>query len=374
MLLKRFFFSALAATAAARSQVIDLIPSNFDDVVLKSGKPTLVEFFAPWCGHCKKLAPIWEDLAVTYENAKDKIQIAKVDADANRELGKRFGIQGFPTLKYFDGKSDKPEEYKSGRDLESLTAFIEGKTGIKSKKKQELPSDLTLLTDDTFDAAVGQEKHAMVAFTAPWCGHCKKLAPTWETVATDFSSDSSVLIAKVDADSPNGKATAKAHGVSGYPTILYFAPGSKEGVKYAGGRSEEDLLKFVNEKAGTHRLPGGSLNVTAGTIDALDAVLLKLTGSNIAEISTEVSAEAEKLKETAQYKYAEYYVRVFTKLGESDTYVAKELARLDGILAQGGLAPAKRDELQSKVNVLRKFMAQFGEKVQEKVEEIKDEL
>jgi protein disulfide-isomerase A6 len=134
------------------------------------------------------------------------------------------------------------------------------------------------------------------------------------------------------------------------------------------------LLTFVNEKAGTHRLPGGSLHVTAGTIDALDSILLKLTGSNIAEISTEVNAEAEKLKETAQYKYAEYYVRVFTKLGESDTYVAKELARLDGILTKGGLAPAKRDEIQSKVNVLRKFVAQLAEQVQEKVEEIKDEL
>jgi protein disulfide-isomerase A6 len=170
MLLKHLLFSALAATAAARSQVIDLIPSNFDDVVLKSGKPTLVEFFAPWCGHCKKLAPVWEELAVAFEHAKDKVQIAKVDADANRELGKRFGVQGFPTLKYFDGKSDKPEEYKSGRDLESLTAFIEDKTGIKTKKKQERPSDLTLLTDSTFDAAVGQDKHALVAFTAPWCG------------------------------------------------------------------------------------------------------------------------------------------------------------------------------------------------------------
>ena len=126
MLIKGFFFSALAATVAARSAVIDLIPSNFDDVVLKSGKPTLVEFFAPWCGHCKKLAPVYEDLAFNFEHAKDKVQIAKVDADAERELGKRFGVQGFPTLKWFDGKSDKPSDYKRYR-LEKKRMSGEGR-------------------------------------------------------------------------------------------------------------------------------------------------------------------------------------------------------------------------------------------------------
>lgn len=88
---------ALVSTSAA-SSVLDLIPDNFDDVVLKSGKPSLVEFFAPWCGHCKKLAPIYEELASSLDFAKDKISIAKVDADAEKELGKRFGVQGFPTV------------------------------------------------------------------------------------------------------------------------------------------------------------------------------------------------------------------------------------------------------------------------------------
>lgn len=96
----------------------------------------------------------------------------------------------------------------------------------------------------------------------------------------------------------------------------------------------------------------------------------KLTGTNIADIAVEVNKEAEKLKESAQYKYAEYYVRVFEKLQNSDGYAAKELARLDGMLTKGGMAPAKRDELQSKTNVLRKFVEQLAGKV----EDAKDEL
>ncbi|KAL2212157.1 protein disulfide-isomerase tigA precursor [Sarocladium strictum] len=374
VLIKSFMLAALAATATAKSAVLDLIPDNFDKVVYDSGKPTFVEFFAPWCGHCKKLAPVWEELATSLESQKDKIQIAKIDADAERSLGKRFGVGGFPTLKFFDGKNKDPQEYNSGRDLESLTAFIEEKTGIKPKKKLEMPSSIQMLTDKSFEELVGSDKNVLVAFTAPWCGHCKNLAPTWELVATDFANDENVVIAKVDVESGNNKAVAKDQGVTGYPTILWFPAGSKEGEKYKGGRTEEKFLEFVNQNAGTHRVPGGELDTTAGTIEALDTVVAKLTGSNIADISAEVQTQAEALKDSAQYKYAEYYVKVFDKLSNSDGYAAKELARLDGILTKGGLAPAKRDEIKLKTNVLRKFILDAAEKVEEKAEEIKDEL
>lgn len=170
VLLKTFVLAGLAAAVAAKSAVLDLIPDNFDKVVLKSGKPTLVEFFAPWCGHCKTLAPVYEELALAFEHAKDKVQIAKVDADAQRDLGKRFGVQGFPTLKFFDGKSDKPTEYNGGRDLESLSKFITEKTGARSRKAVAKPSSVVMLTDSTFKKHIGGDKNVLVAFTAPWCG------------------------------------------------------------------------------------------------------------------------------------------------------------------------------------------------------------
>jgi protein disulfide-isomerase A6 len=170
VLLKSFVFAGLAVAVAAKSAVIDLIPDNFDKVVLKSGKPSLVEFFAPWCGHCKTLAPIYEELASNFEAFSNKVNIAKVDADAQKSLGRRFGVQGFPTLKWFDGKSDKPEDYNGGRDLESLTAFITEKTGINAKKKATAPSAVEMLNDKTFKEQIGGDKDILVAFTAPWCG------------------------------------------------------------------------------------------------------------------------------------------------------------------------------------------------------------
>lgn len=170
MVLLKSLVLAFAATVAAKSAVIDLIPSNFDDVVLKSGKPSLVEFFAPWCGHCKTLAPVYEELASGLESQKGKVNIAKVDADANRDLGTRFGVQGFPTIKFFDGTSETPEDYNGGRDLESLSAFIEKKTGAKLKKAAAAPSHVDMLTDSSFKQKIGGDKDVLVAFTAPWCG------------------------------------------------------------------------------------------------------------------------------------------------------------------------------------------------------------
>lgn len=169
MLVKRFVFASLAAAVVAKSAVLDLIPDNFDKVVL-SGKPALVEFFAPWCGHCKTLAPVYEELAQVFEFASDKVSIAKVDADAEKALGKRFGIQGFPTLKWFDGKSKDPQDYSGGRDLESLTKFVTEMTGLKPRKAKAPTSDVEMLTDKTFKEIIGSDKDVIVAFTAPWCG------------------------------------------------------------------------------------------------------------------------------------------------------------------------------------------------------------
>ncbi|RYC59940.1 hypothetical protein CHU98_g6265 [Xylaria longipes] len=364
VLLKSFVLAGLTAVVAAKSAVLDLIPSNFDDVVLKSGKPTLVEFFAPWCGHCKNLAPVYEELGQAFASSKD-VQIAKVDADAEKALGKRFGIQGFPTLKWFDGKSDKPEEYKGGRDLESLTKFITNKTGSKAKKVLQLPSQVEMLTDATFKKTIGGDKHVFVAFTAPWCGHCKNLAPIWESLAEDFINEPSVVIAKIDAEAENSKATANANGVTSYPTIKFFPKGSTEPESYDGGRSEVELIEFINSKTGTRRVPGGGLDVTAGTIDILNHIALKYSvgTDKLAELTAEAKKAVKDLSDDAQYKYAEYYIKVFDKLAQNEGWVAKESTRLDNIIKKGGLAPSKLDELQSKSNILKQYIDSVAEKI-----------
>lgn len=364
-------FAVLAASTA--SAVLDLTPDNFDDLITKSGKPALVEFFAPWCGHCKKLAPVYEELATNFEFAKDKVSIAKVDADAEKDLGRRFGVQGFPTLKWFDGKSDTPADYQGGRDLESLSGFISEKTGLKIKTKKAAPSAVEMLTDRSFKNEIGGNRDVLVAFTAPWCGRmldpfvdygqpyaanlsadCKSLAPIWEQVATDYALESNILIAKVDAEAENSKATAQDQGVNSYPTIKYFPKGSTIPEPYEGGRTEQDILSFMNEKAGVHRTVGGKLDEIAGTIPSLDTILSRLTSESIAGLSEQIATVAKSSKD----KYAEYYVKVSDKLSKNAGYAEKELARLQGLIKKGGLAPEKVDDLTSRSNILRRFKGQ----------------
>lgn len=402
----QLFTAALAAVSTVSAgSVLDLTPKNFDKEILKSGKPALVEFFAPWCGHCKSLAPIYEELAASFEGAKDKVIIAKVDADEHKELGKKYEISGFPTLKWFDGTGkSKPEDYKSGRDLDSLTAFITEKTGAKAKKAKTAASQVEHLTDSTFTEKIGKDQDALVAFTAPWCGRqyiptsraisstswakwlrqtilrhvlmyetdCKSLAPTWEKLAADFVHDDNVLIAKVDAEAPNAKATAEKFGVKSYPTILYFPAGSTESQPYESGRSEEDLVKFVNEKAGTYRSPGGTLNALAGVIPSLDATVASLsTGGDKAY--KELIKQAGKL----QGKYAEYYTKVAKKAQDNQGYVEKELTRLTNLISKGSLAPEKLDDLTSRKNILSVFagkVAGAADSVKEAAESVKAEL
>jgi len=98
-----------------------LVSSNFDDVVFNEEKEVLVEFYAPWCGHCKQLVPIYDQLGEKFKD-HESIVIAKMDATAN-EL-EHTKIQSFPTLKFYK-KDNTVVEYNGERTLEGMTKFLE---------------------------------------------------------------------------------------------------------------------------------------------------------------------------------------------------------------------------------------------------------
>ncbi|XP_070841664.1 protein disulfide-isomerase A2 [Chaetodon trifascialis] len=99
-----------------------LVGKNFESVALDPTKNVFVEFYAPWCGHCKELAPIWEQLGEKYADNEDII-IAKMDATANEV--ESITVQGFPTLKYFPAGGKEVVDYTGNRDLETLSKFLD---------------------------------------------------------------------------------------------------------------------------------------------------------------------------------------------------------------------------------------------------------
>ncbi|CAI9291448.1 unnamed protein product [Lactuca saligna] len=116
-----------------------VVADNFNDIVFKSGKNVLLEFYAPWCGHCKKLAPILDKIAASFANDADVI-IAKIDATANDIVHEGFDVKGYPTL-YFKSASGKLLQYSGKRSKDKITSFIKKnkeKTNQQSSIKEEL--------------------------------------------------------------------------------------------------------------------------------------------------------------------------------------------------------------------------------------------
>ena len=95
--------------------------ASFEQDVLQSSKPVLVDFWAEWCGPCKMIAPILEEVAKDYE---DRLQIVKINVDENQDVPAKFGIRGIPTLILF--KNGANAAHKVGALSKSqLTAFID---------------------------------------------------------------------------------------------------------------------------------------------------------------------------------------------------------------------------------------------------------
>ncbi|KAF5888830.1 protein disulfide-isomerase-like, partial [Clarias magur] len=115
-----------------------LVGKNFEQVVFDETKNVFVEFYAPWCGHCKELAPEWEKLGEKYQD-HENIIIAKMDATANDM--EDVAVQGYPTLKYFPaGTERKVIDYNGNRDLETFVKFLDN-GGVLPEEEEDDDDD-----------------------------------------------------------------------------------------------------------------------------------------------------------------------------------------------------------------------------------------
>jgi len=345
-------FVCLFALSLA-SDVLILTPDNFDSEV-GGDQPAFIEFFAPWCGHCKSLAPEYEIAATAF--AKLPVKIASVDADQHKDLGGRFGVSGFPTLKYFPAGSKEGEAYNGGRTAKDIVSFVNGKAGTNARIK-EAATAVVVLTDDNFDGIVkDSNKNVLVEFYAPWCGHCKKLVPDYEKLAGIFQSESDVVIAKLDATEEKKKA--EEFKVTGYPTLKWFPKDNKDGESYDGGRTLADFVEFINEKTGSQRTKDGGFLPTAGRISELDELVTKFKTAAAAEKKI-ILAEAEKLIANVKGRakeFAKFYSINFKRIIEKgEDFIGQEVARLQRLIDSGNVKPDKFSEFSQRLNILNHF-------------------
>ena len=280
LLLAALLHSALGATAfyTSKSGVTTISDADaFRKEVLQHNGIVLVEFFAPWCGHCKALKPAYK------EAAKMLSGIAKVVAvDASEEVGQSiagpYGVQGFPTMLIFGADKAKPVPYNGDRSANAIADAVMkevkslynarrsgGGSGSSSsgsgsrggqqqqqqRRQQQRQTAVVALTGANFeDEVLGSSDLWLVEFYAPWCGHCKNLEPEFHEAAERLKADG-IRLGQVDATAEG--ALAEQFGVQGYPTIYYFPPGGGRPEPYNGGRDADSMVTFM----ATKQLEGG---------------------------------------------------------------------------------------------------------------------
>ncbi|CAK0801175.1 unnamed protein product, partial [Prorocentrum cordatum] len=114
------------ALGARGDEVLALTTANFSQH-LKDNKQTLVEFYAPWCSHCKKLAPEFEKAAGSLKALGKPVSLVKVDATEEKDLATKYGVKGFPFLIWFE--DSKETEYDGGRTAETIVEWVQSMMG-----------------------------------------------------------------------------------------------------------------------------------------------------------------------------------------------------------------------------------------------------
>ncbi|KYO29873.1 protein disulfide-isomerase [Alligator mississippiensis] len=135
--------------------VLVLRAASFDRA-LAAHPHLLVEFYAPWCGHCKALAPEYVKAAAQLKAAGSAIRLAKVDATEEADLAQQFGVRGYPTIKFFrNGDRAAPREYTAGREADDIVNWLKKRTG---------PAASTLADVAAAEALVEASEVAVIGF------------------------------------------------------------------------------------------------------------------------------------------------------------------------------------------------------------------
>ncbi|KAI3675980.1 hypothetical protein L1987_85576 [Smallanthus sonchifolius] len=334
----------------ALSDFVTLTPNNFEKEIGQD-RGALVEFYTSWCGHCKKLAPEYERLGVSFKGTKS-VLIGKVDCDEHKQICTKYKISGYPTIKWFAKGSLEPQEYDGAHTAYALVEYMNSQAGT-NVKMGAIQRNVVRLNSENFDEIVLDEtKNVLVEFYAPWCGYCKTLDPTYESLAAAFKKEDDVIIAKLDAQ--KYKDLEKKYSVLGYPTLKLFSKNNKGGEIYGGEFDLDSLVNFINDKCGTGRDRNGQLTSTAGIVENLNKLVkdfLSAGDDDKKQKYSIIEEEAGNL-DGPLARYGKIYTKIAQScMAKGAGYAKNELKRLERILSKS-VNPLKAEEFTLKKNIL----------------------
>jgi len=223
-------------------------PQHFNKFMKTEKGKVLAMFYAPWCGHCKRMKPDYQAAA---KELKGSAVLAAMDVNKpeNSVIAKKFNVTGFPTLLYFES-GQYQFAYPGDNNKAAIKAFLaDPKPEAEDKPKEvewsEEPSEVVHLSDDNFDSFMESEPSVLVMFYAPWCGHCKKAKPHFVSAASIMAQMN--IPGKLTAvDCTKHQQLSKRFDVKGFPTIKYFKDGQMA-FDAGDARDQESILKFMKD-------------------------------------------------------------------------------------------------------------------------------
>ncbi|KAF8960247.1 thioredoxin domain-containing 5 [Flammula alnicola] len=249
--------SFLLFASAVPVSSTELTPDTFGPTVEKG--LWFIEHFSPYCSHCTHFKPTWDKLVVEAGTEIPSVKLATINCITYGDLCEKNGVGSWPTLLMFEnGKI--VDQFGGARDMDALKTFI--KRHVKDEPLAEptpefapkaIPpkqppkpilnpsGEVLALTGDSFSPSLAKGP-AFVKFFAPWCGHCKKLAPTWKQLARHMQGK--VTVAEVNCDDHG--SLCKSQGIQGYPTLVWYGQGDSANGRseYMGGRKLDQLKEF----------------------------------------------------------------------------------------------------------------------------------
>jgi len=300
---------------AEESFVIQLTDKNFDDLVLGSKVPWIIEFFAPWCGHCKNLAPHWESAAKSW---KGSVKFGAVDCTVNQNLARLFSIQGYPTIKAFrgiDGHSKRgynnAVDYNGERTAHAISTFA-----------GSLITDIvTVVTYEQLDVFVQARTTGskVVLFSA------KAAVPDlFKSLALELQGmwDFGVVLR---ANAEMVKAATQG-ATSNLPAIFVFVQkdGAIQSLLYNGPISRDAILQFLNSFTQQETQSNSERIIP----DSVDAGLIHLNSPQVFNdqcvsklglclIAFPVVAENSKWGSDSDWEENRFFHDVLSKVAES---------------------------------------------------------
>ena len=159
-------FTPLPPKTKPKGKVKKLDHMNFNKTIYESKKWVFVEFYTPWCGHCKAMAPEWELVASAF-SPDDPIIIAAIDAEEHEWIADEHKVEGYPSMKLYSTENTIEDFSEGDSSAEAILAWLAQRTGLKRRLKAPKTAAVKL-TKKSFEAKALGEKAALVEFYAPW--------------------------------------------------------------------------------------------------------------------------------------------------------------------------------------------------------------